>query len=130
MEYLVKIIGRLVESTRPYKLVWNTEVEKFDKIYELPERIMQVYTVKTGDKKELSQFIEHHTIPIIQMQGMLAKDDPTQDDMTQFKADRKWIPMHMIAYLVAEVTELTGSSPVLDENGKLRTEDGKEIVLQ
>ena len=129
MEYLVKVIGRLVDDKRPSHI--EAIKGRATLVYELPESISQVFLFSAEDRKELSQLIEKATLPIIQMQGMLAKNDPGHDDMTKLSTDRKWVPIHMIAYIHAEVTEITGGeSPLVAENGKLMTKDGKDVVLQ
>ena len=116
MEFLVKLIGRL----RP-------DIKKL--VPELPDELVQMYNVEAADRRELSQAIEAFTVRIIQMQGMLVKDDPMNEDNTKYTTERKWVPMHMIAYLRAEVKDVQGELPVLNEEGKFKKKDGTDFTV-
>jgi predicted regulator of amino acid metabolism with ACT domain len=117
MEYLVSIIGRVVPSKR-----LGTD---------LPDELRQVYNFEVESPLQLIEVVMKLTKNIIDMQGMIVKDDPFSEDATvTLTTDRKWVPMHMIAYLSAKIERVNGESPIITPEGKMTTRTGKDVLLQ
>ena len=72
----------------------------------LPEIARQVYQVEAENDHQLVEIVQALTTSIVQMQGMLVKDDPYHSDESKPTTARKWIPMHMLGYLAAEVEKI------------------------
>ncbi len=117
MDYLVKMQGHM-------------DMQKCPR--DLPEIALQVFIVSDVEsKKQLVETIQQYLNAIVVMQGMLIRDDPYSIlDPSILDIKRKWIPMHMIAYINAEVKEIVGSTPKIDKDGKLLLEDGEKALKQ
>ena len=117
MDYLVKMKGHMDMTKCPR---------------DLPPIALQVCVVQdVTSKRQLVDEIQKYLNTIVLMQGMLIRDDPYGVlDPSVLDTKRKWIPMHMIAYINTEVQEIVGQAPRIDQDGKLLLDEGEGITKQ
>jgi hypothetical protein len=72
----------------------------------IPDVVKQVYTMEAENDKQISEAVAQWTNTIVAMQGMLIRDDPYHADDSKPSTARKWFPLHMIAFLSAEVEKI------------------------
>jgi hypothetical protein len=72
----------------------------------IPDVVRQVHTIEVVDLKQVAELVMQLTNNIVGMQGMLVHDDPYHQDTSKPTTARKWFPMHMIAFLSAEVEQI------------------------
>ena len=94
MLYVVTIKGTMLPE----------RVKEFNGL--IPDIVRQVHTVEVESEKQLSEIVMQLTTNIVNVQGMLIRDDPYHADFSKPSTARKWFPMHMIAFLSAEVEKI------------------------
>lgn len=79
----------------------------------IPDVVRQVHTVEVENLRQAAEAVMQITTNIISVQGMLIHDDPYHQDNSKPTTARKWFPMHMIAFLSAEVEQIPVQEGIL-----------------
>ncbi len=98
---------------------------------DLPHIALQVFILQdVTSKKSLTDTIQQYLNTVLVMGGMLVRDDPYGVlDPSKLDIKRKWIPMHMFAYIDCDVKDITSKAPRLNADGSLSLEEGEEPPL-
>jgi hypothetical protein len=79
----------------------------------IPDVVRQVHTAEVEGLKQVAEIVMQLTTGIVGTQGMLVHDDPYHQDLSKPTTARKWFPMHMIAFLSAEVEQIPTQEGIL-----------------
>ncbi len=117
MLYMVRFIGHVVENKR---------LDGF------PKQIYSDFFFECKDQEELRGSIKKMYQIFIAQDGMIVpKDASAIQEEVNFEYDKSmFVPLSTLVYITTETKKVTGSFPILTEDGSLQLLDGTKARIQ